>query len=123
MDLSHNAYTISTLRDMKNSELSDEFIDNKIVKKILINHFGENICFTFHPNNPFKSQIVFLKNITISDVVEKVIYQDAIKECASILKAECSNYDFELDRSFCNADDLRTTNKILWEMFYRFTLS
>ena len=57
--------------DMINLELGDEATDNRTVKPLLIDHFGEDISFTY-PKDPSKSQSVFLKNVATPDVVEIV---------------------------------------------------
>ena len=90
MDLLHNAYTVSAVRDIINLELEDDATDYRTVKTLLIDHFGEDICFTY-PKDQSKSQGDFLKNVATPDVVEIVRDKDLIKECAYMLKAECSS--------------------------------
>ena len=110
MELVHNAYTISTCRDMINSKLIGEDIDNRKVKTLLIQQFGEDICFTY-PRDQSISQGFFLRTIGTSDVVETIRNSNPIKECAEVLKEECRGYDFGLDESFCNASDLKNSNE------------
>ena len=110
MELVHNAYTISACRDMINSKLIGEDIDNRKVKTLLIQQFGEDICFTY-PRDQSISQGFFLRTIGTSDVVETIRNSNPIKECAEVLKEECRGYDFGLDESFCNASDLKNSNE------------
>ena len=77
---------------------------------VLTQQFGEDICFTY-PRVQSISQGFFLCNIGTSDVVETIRNTNHINECAEVLKEECRGYDFGLDESFCNANDLKNSNK------------
>ena len=101
-----NGYALSDIRD-KTNVLSDSecVIENRKVKELLIEKYGENICFTY-PKDRTKSQMVYSKLIPAENIVETIRSKNIYKECASALKEECLNFDFGLDNTFWDADDL-----------------
>ena len=72
---------------------------------MLINQFGEEICFT-HPRDRTKSQMFFSTKICPADVIETLRVSDPVKICAAKLRKECEDFDFLLENSYGDADDL-----------------
>ena len=52
-------YTLSDCRDKLNNHLKNYQIANRKLKRMLINHFGEETCFTY-PRDRQKSQMFFV---------------------------------------------------------------
>ena len=65
LDLESKGYALSECRDFINEKLNDKQLTNRKLKKLLISHFGENICFTY-PNDKTKSQMFFFCKHTSS---------------------------------------------------------
>ena len=57
LDLYRNCYTVSYCCDLLNEKLNYK-IQNRQVKNLLIDYYGENICFTY-PRDRKKSQMFF----------------------------------------------------------------
>ena len=57
LDLDNNAYTVSYCCNFLNEKLNQN-INNRQVKSLLIDHYGENICFTY-PKDRKKSDVLF----------------------------------------------------------------
>ena len=58
--------------------------------------------------------------------VETIRSKNIYKECASVLKEECLNFNFELSNAFCDADDLdksyeylKSNISELWDLFFK----
>ena len=76
------------------------------MKAILIDHFGEDLAFTY-PGDKKKSQIFYLSRVQIEDVIETIRAKDPIELCAKKLRSECQEFYFGLDKSFRYASDLQ----------------
>ena len=71
LDFSQNGYELSELSQFMNSECDIEStITNKQVKTLLIDHFGEEISFTY-PRKRSKSQLVFSTKTSVKQTVKK----------------------------------------------------
>ena len=46
-------------------------------------------------------------NINTSDITETLREVDVLKVCANLLREECRTYNFLLNITFCDADDLK----------------
>ena len=124
LDLESKGYALSECRDFINEKLNDKQLTNRKLKKLLISHFGENICFTY-PNDKTKSQMFFSANICPVEVVETVRSTNLIKLCAEKLKKECKNYDFDLNNTLYDASDIKISmqnftnnHPMSWELFF-----
>ena len=72
---------------------------------LLIDHFGEELAFTYSRNKK-KSRLFYLSAIKTENVIETIRTNDPIEVCAKKLKSECQEFDFGLDHSFGYASDL-----------------
>ena len=72
---------------------------------MLIAHFREEICFTY-PRDKSKPQMFYSTNICATDLVETICRTDSVKICAEKMRKECEEFDFLLDNSYCDAEDL-----------------
>ena len=124
LELHKKSYTVSFCRDAINAKLDENRLNNKQVKQLLIEFYGEEICFTY-PKDKSKPQMFFSSSIRQADIVETLHFKNSIAECAQKLRDECKNYSFNLDDSNCNARD--TANSLnqyklekppMWEMFF-----
>ena len=91
---------------------------------MLIDFFGEEICFTY-PKDRKKSQMFFSTNVTTGDVIETLRTNESMKMCAGVLRKECEEFDFDLDGTYKNANDLRIAfenfdqkRPPMWEKFF-----
>ena len=107
INLTENGYSLSEIRDRVNALLSSDFlIKNRKVKELLIEKYGEDICFTY-PRDRAESQMFYSRLIHSESFVETIRSKNIYKECANALKEECLNYNFELSNTFCDADNFR----------------
>ena len=65
-----------------------------------------------YPKDKSKSQMFFLSDIPIGDVVETISENDPIKQCSLLLREELQNFDFSIDNRFKSAKDLTSLEKI-----------
>ena len=79
-------------------------IENRKLKELLIEKYGEDICFTYHRDNEITD--VYSRIIPSESFVETIRSKNIYKECANALKEECLNCNFELSNTFCDADDI-----------------
>ena len=84
---------------------SDFLIENRKVKELLIEKYGEVICFT-DPRDRTKSQMFYSRLIPSESFVETIRSKNIYKEFANALKEECLKFNFKLSDSFCDAEDL-----------------
>ena len=106
INLTENGYSLSEIRDRVNALLSSDFlIENRKVKELLIEKYGEDICFTY-PRDRTKSQMFYSRLIPSESFVETIRSKNIYKECANALKEECLNFNFKPSNTFCDADSL-----------------
>ena len=124
LELDKKGYTVSFCRDEINAKLDESKLSNKQVKRLLIEFYGEDICFTY-PKDQSKPQMFFSSSIRQADIVETLRVKNSIVECAQKLRDECQNYSFNLDDSNCNARDIENSlnqynleKPPMWEMFF-----
>ena len=107
INLTENGYSLSEIRDRINTLLSSDFlIKNRKAKELLVEKYGEDICFTY-PRDRMESQMFYSRLIPSESFVETIRSKNIYKECASALKEESLNYNFELKNTFCDADNFR----------------
>ena len=104
-ELGKKGYTVSFCRDAINAKLGVDKLNNKQVKQLLIEFYGEDICFTY-PKDKSKPQMFFSSSIRQADIVETLRDKNPMVECAQKLRDECENYSFNLDDTNCNARDV-----------------
>ena len=106
-------YSLSYLRDEINKSLTaDESLSNCVVKDLLIQKFGEKICFSY-PSNKRISQLVFSSSIQSETLVDN-LRQSCIKQCADKLRNKMKQMSFALKGSFCKAEDL-SKSQVMFE--------
>lgn len=106
LQLDSNGYALSDCRIIVNNALQpDQHICNRKLKHMLVDHFGEEICFTY-PKDRNKSQMFFSSKISSVSLSEKIRAFDCVKLCAEKLRKECLDYDFGLTGKFGDANDL-----------------
>ena len=118
--------SISEIRDRVNALLCSDFlIENRKVKELLIEEYGEDICFTY-PRDRTKSQMFYSRLIPSGSFVETIRSKNIYKECTNVLKEECLNFNFELSNTFCDANDLDKSYEYLennipesWDLFFK----
>ena len=66
---------------------------------LLINHFGEELAFTYSRDKK-KSQLFYLSANKTENVIETIRTNDPIEKCAKHLKSQCQEFDFGLDHGF-----------------------
>ena len=77
------------------------------MKSLLIDHYGENICFTYQKDRK-KSQMFFSTALRQVDVVESLRNKTSssdIISCAKTLESDIKLFKFQLDESNCDAND------------------
>ena len=86
----------------------DKRMINRSVKMLLTKHFGEGICFTI-PAEKNKSTIVYSSHLITGNIVEATRQNvgHPFRDVAKVLRAECKNYDFGLQSTYCTSDDLK----------------
>ena len=101
-----NGYSLSEIRERVNALLSVDFlIKNRKVKQLLIEKYGNDICFTY-PRDRTKSQIFYFRLTPSESFLETIRSKSIYKECANALKEECLSFNFEPSNTFCDANDL-----------------
>ena len=66
---------------------------------LLINHFGEELAFTYLRDKK-KSQLLYLSANKTENVIETIGTNDPIEKWAKHLKSQCQEFDFGLDHGF-----------------------
>ena len=101
---SGKGYELSVIRDRLNSIEENSDFRNRDVKVFLMDQFGGKIDFTY-PSAVNKSIMVFsVPNNVLADHIRSV---DPVQVCASAMRKALNDYDFGLEDSFCDAQDLK----------------
>ena len=109
LDLRYHGYDLTACRKFINGILpSSKVITNRAFRILLSNKYGDNIAFT-NPHDTSKPQMFYSVGIDASSVVETVRNTDPMKGCTTLLRTELRQYDFGLENSFCDSDDLRVS--------------
>lgn len=117
-------YVLSDLCSFMNEECNPkEYVTNKQLKNLLINHFGEEILFAYSKERN-KSQVVFSSHVKVTEVVDNVRHLERSKLTAEKLRKMFREYDFQLHNKFCDEEDLKVSLMKLqesrpkeWEQF------
>ena len=72
--------------------------NNRKVKQMLLDHYEEEICFTY-PRDVTKSQIFFSATVRPTDVVETLRSNNPVKLCAEKLRKECEQFKISLENT------------------------
>ena len=70
LDFSSSAHSLSSIRDRLNA-CSTEMVSNRAVKQLIIELYGDTVCFTY-PSNKRKSQMVLCTNNSPKPLVESL---------------------------------------------------
>ena len=97
-------YELNIIRDRLNSIDTECNFYNRDVKVFLTNHFGKEIEFT-PLYAGLKSMMVF--NAQKQVLAENIRSVDLIQVCATVIRKAVDEYDFGLEGSFCDAQDLK----------------
>ena len=99
-------------------------MDKRKVNCLLIQHFGEEICFLY-PKDRIKLQMVFSNKLQATDFIENLRAMDPIITAAKLLREGTQQYDFLLDDSFSASSDLVASHEIyqnrqaeMWKNFF-----
>ena len=91
---------------------------------MLIDQFGEEICFTY-PKDFRKSQMLFSTKIKTADIAETLRVIDPTKSCPETLREKSCNFDFGLRNSYHSADNISVSYSQFiksrpagWETFF-----
>lgn len=111
LDFVNYGYTLTSITNRLNDQ--DDFkYDNRRTKSMLLKHFGENLNFSY-PRDKSVSQIVFCQDVNITDIIEgRLRKSNSVRECATVLRQEIDNFDFNMEGSLCLPRDteLATNN-------------
>ena len=89
---------------VNSKEVSD--LLNEDVKCFLIEKFGHNIKFS-DSEKKNESQFVFPAAIKVEDVINSLLNINAVKRAAEVIKESLLEVDYNLDGSFCDAQDFK----------------
>ena len=118
LDLDNNAYTVSYCCNFLNEKLKQN-INNRQVKSLLINHYGENICFTY-PIDRKKSQMFFSTALRQVDVVESLRNKTSTSDiisCTKTLESDIKLFKFQFDDVATCQSDMKVPD--IWHIFMK----
>ena len=91
---------------------------------MLIDHFGDTLCFTYHKDRR-KLQMFYSTDIKCTDLAEKLCLTDTIKVCVERLRDECYKFEFHLEGTCNSAEDCNISYETCtasrpqsWERFF-----
>ena len=124
LDLSKTSYSLTSIRDRLN-EGSTQVVSNRAAKQLIIELYGDNVCFTY-PGNKRASQMVLSTNSSPEVLVES-LRVSPVRQVATELAQELKEYSFGLQKSFCEPQDLQLSNDIFiknrpqrWQEFFSY---
>ena len=118
LDLDNNAYTVSYCCNFLNEKLNQN-INNRQVKSLLIDHYGENICFTY-PIDRKKSQLFFSTALRQVDVVESLRNKTSTSDiisCTKTLESDIKLFKFQFDDVATCQSDMKVPDT--WHIFMK----
>ena len=104
LDFSKSAHSLTSIRDRLN-EGSADIVSNRSVKQLIIELYGDAVCFTY-PSNKRKSQMVLGTNSSPEALVES-LRVSPVQQVATELAQELKEYSFGLKTSLCEPQDLK----------------
>ena len=127
LDLDSRGYEVSDCCAQVNKSLSTfknvECINNRQLKNLLIEKYGNQIGFTY-PRKRNDSQMFYSLNIKSKDLAEQLQSNDFAEEFAKLFRKELIGFDFGLEDSYCDGDDLKLSHSLFkmtsfptWERF------
>ena len=130
VDLDSRGYTLSECCEKVDKSLVSSknvgCINNRQLKNLLIEKYGEEIGFTY-PRKRNDSQMFYSVNIKSTEMAEQLQSNDFAEEFAKLLRQELLEFDFGLDASYCDGDDVKLSQAIykmtsfpIWERFVLF---
>ena len=132
LDLTSKGYVSSECRDLINGKFDNDgtkvHITNRHLKLCLQKKYGVNVgfCSAYRRSD---SKMLFSTDVSKGDLVKKIRCTDVVSECARLLRDESKNYNFSLDSSYCNSNDVCISRKTFlqdihprWDKFTRYLL-
>ena len=118
LKLDTHGYALSECRNKINASLTrpgrDIYINNRRLKNLLMEKFGEDLCFTYSRKRQ-DSQMFFSSKVKSTDIAEQVRSIDVIIKCAKRIRNQMKNYNFDLDESYCDAYDI----SLIYDVFVK----
>ena len=112
LDFETTAYSITFIRNKLN-ETHESPVSNRAVKQMIIELYGDGVCFTY-PANKRISQLFFSTKSNAASFLESARVSP-VQRAASSLEQELKAYKFGLDKSFCAPKDLQLSLTALHE--------
>ena len=112
LDFETTAYSVTFIRNKLN-ENREVPVSNRAVKQLIIELYGDGVCFTY-PTNKRISQMVFSTKSNPASFLESARVSP-VQRVASSLEQELKAYNFGLDKSFCDPQDLQLSLTALHE--------
>ena len=104
LDFIKSAHSLTSIRDRLNEDSTD-IVFNRSVKQLIIELYGDAVCFTC-PNNKRKSQMVLCTNSSPEALVESLRVL-TVQQAATELAQELKEYRFGLKTSLCEPQDFQ----------------
>ena len=125
LDFTTTAHSLTSIRDQMNENLPVP-VSNRAVKHLIIELYGDSVCFTY-PTNKRISQMVYSVKSNPASLLESLRQVSPTQQVASQLAHELKDYKFGLEQSFCEPRDLQISTDVLlknppakWEEFCSF---
>ena len=114
-------FTISYIRDQFNIQNENIKVNNKELKLLLSNYFGNSIKFS-KPTEANKPLMFFSSSLQTEEVADVIRSCNPVTECALLLRESLKKLDFGLNDKFCDAQDMRNswTESKIPEVFIKF---
>ena len=103
LDFNMSAHSLTSIRDRLNKN-SAESVSNRAVKQLIIELYGDTVCFTY-PSNKRKSQMVLGTNS--SEALVESLRVSPVQQVATELEQELKEYCIGLKMSFWDPQDLQ----------------
>ncbi|CAB3989606.1 Hypothetical predicted protein [Paramuricea clavata] len=99
LDFTTTACSLTSIRERLNEHLSVP-VSNRAVKHLIIELYGDAVCFTY-PSNKRISQMGFSVKSNPESLLESMRQVSPVQQVATELAQELKDYKFGLERSFC----------------------
>ena len=104
LDFSKSAHSLTSIRDRLNED-STGVVSNRAVKHLIIELYGDAVCFTY-PSSKRISQMVLSTKSSPEALVES-LRVSPVQQVATELAHEIKEYSFGLQKSFWEPQDLQ----------------
>ena len=110
LDFNMSAHSLTSIRDRLNKD-SAESVSNRAVKQLIIEFYGDTVCYTY-PSNKRKSQDGTWYTNSSPEALVESLRVSPIQQVATELAQELKEYCFGLKMSFCDPQDLQLSMDI-----------